>query len=1460
MLMPLYIKKRDGRVDDFNLEKIKKAINNAVSETKLDNQNEIIEKIYSRIKLKIGERFNGNVPHFSEIKQIVIDSLIETGYSEVSSAFKNYTKIENGRLKIEKYFTKDENYIPVQWEKSDIQITDEMGKPLFIQKNVEFPAYFSNLSRKIIASRYFYGDIKKMERENSFKQIVNRVSQTFAKWSLKQRYLDEKEAEIFKDELSYLTLTQRMAFNSPVWFNVGTDIYESTRSFEKKDGFILRNDEPIEIPIGESHLYPQTSACFIQDVQDNMEDIMDLAKREAMLFKHGSGTGTDLSTLRSSREKLSGGGKPSGPLQYLVFYDKVAGIVKSGGKTRRAAKMNSLKMTHPDIKEFIESKVKEQKKIELLMDNGIDGREAIETVSFQNVNISVRANDEFMRAVEKDLEWQTIPVHNKDMINEMPRYKARELFRSIAEGTYNCGDPGIQFDDTMNKWHTCSNSGRINSSNPCSEYNFVDNSSCNLASLNLRAFVNMDGSFNIKDFENAIRFTAIAQDLEIDNSSFPTKKIAENSHKFRPLGMGYANLGSLIMSLGLAYDSDEARAIAEVITALMTAKVYETSTEMAEKLGSFEEFEKNRVPMLRVIKMHIKALENIDKDKIPKEYKEVYDAAKRIWNNVLIRGERYGFRNAQATVLAPTGCLISNSLISTNNGLIRLGNIGNKKGNQWQDVSLKVMTDEGPKDATKFYINGEAETKRIRTSCGYEIQGTEKHKIKILDSETGELKWKKFSELEPEDIIPLAMNTIFGDEKEVLLPPKPELYWNNDFEMKVPEKMNEDLAEIIGYFMGDGSLHSKGLRFCVDNKDDDVIENLKIMMKNLFNLDIFVSQKKGYKEVAVNSVPLVMWWVACGFSKLKPSEEHKGKGYSPYIPDAILHTNNRKIYSKFLKGLYEADGTVNNGVPSISTVNKEFSEEIKTLLLSLGYATITKIDKTGWSNSDLYVLRLKNCSYNKRFLDNIGFIGKRKENAILISQGFQSGKNDHIYLNYETADEIVPVGISYRDIVLMSLRRNKAISREMAMKIYQDTNHPQLLWLMQFFYDKITDISDGGIQSTYDLSVPENVSYVANGFISHNTIGFLMDCDTKGIEPEIGLVQTKLLAEGGVLKIVNGTVKFALKKLGYNEEQIKRILEYIEKNETIEESEIKDEHLAIFDCSNKPAHGKRTINTLGHIKMMAAVQPFLSGAISKTVNMPNEATIEDIENIYIEAWKLGLKAVAIYRDGSKRLQPLSFTKNKEETLRTPIRRKLPITRNSVTHKFNIAGHEGYLTAGLYEDGNLGELFITMSEEGSTVGGLMGSLANMTSMALQYGVPLKTITSKFKNQRFEPLGIVLEGRKDIKTSSSIVDYIGNFLEKQFLIEKENKLINRVNEEIPKEVSIKNKIKEEKLEKKTELENTNSNPESIVEDDSKFKTSFEELGKFCPSCGSRMVRKGHCAEYCKCGYVELAGCGG
>ena len=470
-----------------------------------------------------------------------------------------------------------------------------------------------------------------------------------------------------------------------------------------------------------------------------------------------------------------------------------------------------------------------------------------------------------MKAVENDEEWQTIPVHNKDMINEMPRYKARELFRSIAEGTYNCGDPGIQFDDTMNKWHTCSNSGRINSSNPCSEYNFVDNSSCNLASLNLRAFVNMDGSFNIKDFENAIRFTAIAQDLEIDNSSFPTKKIAENSHKFRPLGMGYANLGSLIMSLGLAYDSDEARAIAEVITALMTAKVYETSTEMAEKLGSFEEFEKNRVPMLRVIKMHIKALENIDKDKIPKEYKEVYDAAKRIWNNVLIRGERYGFRNAQATVLAPTGCLISNSLISTNNGLIRLGNIGNKKGNQWQDVSLKVMTDEGPKDATKFYINGEAETKRIRTSCGYEIQGTEKHKIKILDSETGELKWKKFSELEPEDIIPLAMNTIFGDEKEVLLPPKPELYWNNDFEMKVPEKMNEDLAEIIGYFMGDGSLHSKGLRFCVDNKDDDVIENLKIMMKNLFNLDIFVSQKKGYKEVAVNSVPLVMWWVACGF-------------------------------------------------------------------------------------------------------------------------------------------------------------------------------------------------------------------------------------------------------------------------------------------------------------------------------------------------------------------------------------------------------------------------------------------------------------------------------------------------------------------------------------------------------------------------------------------------------------------
>ncbi|MEK9184939.1 MAG: adenosylcobalamin-dependent ribonucleoside-diphosphate reductase, partial [Patescibacteria group bacterium] len=504
-----------------------------------------------------------------------------------------------------------------------------------------------------------FGDQQKSQRENSIKQLIERVAKTMALWGLKQKYFStEEEANAFREEIAFLSLDQKMAFNSPVWFNVGTHIYENpNRKIEQKEAYVVDDGKIIKIPLGKDREYPQTSACFIQEVQDNMESIMELAKREALLFKYGSGTGTNLSTLRSSREKLSGGGRPSGPMAYWSFYDKVAGIVKSGGKTRRAAKMDILNISHPDILEFINSKMHEEKKLHILIDNGIDWKDAVESCNYQNTNISIRVSDKFMKAVLNDEEWQTVPVLCHDLAKEMPKYRAKELLKKISEGTHFCGDPGMQFDDTINKWHTCSNSARINASNPCSEFVFVDNSSCNLASLNLMKFLNKNGDFNFEDFSNAVKTTAIAQDLEIDNSSYPTKEIAENSHKFRPLGMGYANLGSLLMFLGLPYDSDEARNAAASITALLTGKVYETSTEMAEKIGVFEEFEKNKEPMLNVIRMHKEALKNISREKLPKYFIPVLEEAEKTWNVVLERGEKFGFRNAQATVLAPTGTI-----------------------------------------------------------------------------------------------------------------------------------------------------------------------------------------------------------------------------------------------------------------------------------------------------------------------------------------------------------------------------------------------------------------------------------------------------------------------------------------------------------------------------------------------------------------------------------------------------------------------------------------------------------------------------------------------------------------------------------------------------------------------------------------------------------------------------------
>ena len=827
---------------------------------------------------------------------------------------------------------KESPFNQIEWEKRKASITDDKGNVIFSQDNVEVPKSWSTLATNIVASKYFYGEPNSSEREFSVRQLIHRVTRTIADWGVEDGYFSSsKSAENFYRELSHICLHQYGSFNSPVWFNVGLfQVYG--HKAPSRVAYSWNETEQTIAQIEDTYKSPQASACFIQSVKDTMEDIMDLARSEAMLFKHGSGSGTDLSTLRSSHEKLSGGGKPSGPLSFMRVFDQVAAVIKSGGKTRRAAKMQSLKVHHPDIIDFIECKTKEEKKAWALIEQGYDASlqgEAYESVMFQNSNLSVRVTDEFMHAVEKDLSWQTKAVLSGKPVETM---RARDVLKKIAQGTHLCGDPGVQYDTTINRWHTCLNSGRINASNPCSEFMFIDNSACNLASINLMQFADKKGSFDLARFKHVVQMFIIAQDILVDRGSYPTAEIAQNSHDFRPLGLGYANLGALIMKMGMPYDSDKGRTFASAITSLLSGYAYQMSQELAQIKGSFAGFKKNQNAMLRVISMHQQANDDIQSN----GQDTLLTESKRVWKEIVKTAPNTGFRNSQVTVLAPTG-----------------------------------------------------------------------------------------------------------------------------------------------------------------------------------------------------------------------------------------------------------------------------------------------------------------------------------------------------------------------------------------------------------------------------------------------TIGFIMDCDTTGVEPDIALVKYKQLAGGGMIKIVNRTLYSALIHLGYSPSEIKAIEKFVDEKDTIEGAPfVKEEHLPVFDCAFKPKNGNRFIPYKAHLKMMAAVQPFLSGAISKTVNMPNEATVEEIMQTYIDGWKMGLKAVAIYRDGSKKIQALNVNKSAggPKTSQKPFRKRMPITRQSITHKFEIAGHEGYLTVGTYEDGSPGELFITMAKEGSTVGGTMDAFGTAISLCLQYGVPLKELCTKFSHSRFEPSGFTKN--PDIPIAKSIVDYIFRWLEITF----------------------------------------------------------------------------------------------
>ena len=988
---------------------------------------------------------------------------------------------KGSNVRVERVFSdgKCNPFDEIEWSRRTAEITDEGGNIIFKQENVEVPKGWSQLATKVVVSKYFFGEQGVPERETSVRQLIHRVARTIADWGVQDGYFSKKDGEIFYEELSWLCLNQHGAFNSPVWFNVGlhheygvgNDSAKGNWHYDEALGQAKRATSQYE--------YPQGSACFIQSVDDDLESILQLAQSEGMLFKFGSGTGTDLTPIRSKREAISGGGAPSGPMSFLRVYDQVANVVRSGGKTRRAAKMNTIRDWHGDIEEFIDAKQDEEKKAWALIEQGYDGSyngDAYGSVMYQNENLSVRVSDEFMQSAHGGGDWWTRAVTTG---KKLEKKNASDLLNKISEGTWICGDPGLQYDGPIQKWHTCKGTEPIHSTNPCSEYVFLNNTACNLASLNLMRFKREDGMFDIDRFKAAVSIFITAQEILVDNASYPTQAIAENSHIFRTLGLGFANLGSLVMSYGLPYDSNEGRALAGAITSIMTGHAYEQSAEMADVKGAFPGYHdarcngvakplaKDNIESMRsVMQLHRDAVEDIQPSD---NFGYLKDAARDCWEAALEKGDHNGYRNAQVTVLAPTG-----------------------------------------------------------------------------------------------------------------------------------------------------------------------------------------------------------------------------------------------------------------------------------------------------------------------------------------------------------------------------------------------------------------------------------------------TIAFLMDCDTTGVEPDIALVKYKLLAGGGTLKIVNRTVPEALSRLGYTADEVKKIVAHVEEFDSIEDvkedgetrrSGLKPEHLDVFDCAFKPFRGERSIHYMAHLKMMAAAQPFISGAISKTVNFPRECTVEDITDAYDQAWRLGLKCVAIYRDGSKRSQPLNTAKTGEGTesesatpadqrikeledqlvglqkqIDQPLRRRLPETRSAITHKFDIAGHEGYLTIGLFEDGYPGEMFITMAKEGSTIGGLMDSVAALTSISLQYGVPLEALVRKFTHQRFEPSGFTKNPQ--IRRASSIIDYVFRWTGIQFIpgyLEKTTGNTSQQELNIPGlqqaearhvnkpvvELPVAGGGDGESVERAAA--HSHSHDASAI---SHSVAHFMEDAPTCPTCGNVTVRNGACFKCLNCG--ESLGC--
>ncbi|MCP3685448.1 MAG: hypothetical protein GY861_22580 [bacterium] len=1264
----------------------------------------------------------------------------------------------------------------------------------------------------------------------------------------------------------------------------------------------------------------------------------------------------------------------SGPIPFLKLLDANASTIKSGGKTRRAAKMVILDVDHPDVVDFIKCKSIEEKKAQILIQNGYNPLEATNSVYFQNSNHSVRVTDQFMHEVEDNGDWHTIARTTGDTVSI---HKARDILREIAKETHKCGDPAIQFHDTFNKWHTCPNSGVQVATNPCvtgdtlittynsriaikklyeegiknvkiksidgrcyspsrvvcngkkpvyklttikgyslkltadhriytanngdvpasdltvadkiivtinnstrtntdtiasleyigvqdvyditepntshfiangiavhncSEFSFINNTSCNLASINLIKFIRKEQTedgvksvFDVESFLHVVRTIYIAQDIVIDPASYPTEKITEATKKYRALGLGYSNLGALLMTQGLPYDSDLGRELASAITALMTASAYLTSAELAEHMGTFSEYEKNKDPMFGVLYKHKQETDKLEAS----IHENILSKAKEVWDIVLKRGKLHGFRNAQATLLAPTGCLDASTLILSSEGIVPLYELGDTNGEQWQDINIDVATDTSLQKSTKFYNNGRQPAIQVTSEHGHTITGTCNHKIRIIDT-NGNYVWRRLDEVKENDSLALKLGgheELLEDKEHVRLDGV-KLHDKCTYSSP-PEYLNEHLSEILGYYQGNGYLKDGyGLVLPVCNTDTDLLDYLDDSLKTMFPKDITkIEQRLGCKSLSTVSKIMLKWFKVNDFDK--PKGNCDGGSVGAFIPVAILRSKT-SVLCAFLRGLFEANGTVYSDTSTVSllTTSKLLADQVLVALWLLGIKSKLRIvnydNDYKHSGRPLWKISTYGGKYIKLFQEKIGFISKRKQNILRKVTDEEQELNPIKHAGMVTDMYRVSKDLNSKVRKDIRMHMNQGcFELEWAMKLCQE--YPQLResYLYKVFNNKsihvasVIDVYRVGAVETFDITVPETNTYIANSFVSHNTISFLMDCDTTGVEPEISLIKYKNLSEGGQIKMTNRSVTATLENLGYRNGLVRAIKEKVEEDGTFPSTLLKKKHLPIFDCSYETPGHTGVIDYKAHVKMLAAVQPFVSGSISKTINVPEKITVEEIENLYIDSWKMGLKCVAIYRENSKSWQPLVTKKgddNNTSGKKTVIARKrLPDERKAITHKFTIAGHEGYLTVGIYENGSPGELFIVMSKEGSTISGLMDGFATSISIALQYGVPIDQLCKKFIHTRFEPSGFT--SNKDIRIAKSILDYIFRWLEQKFV--KSEKTVDN------------NSVESEQLDFPTK----NIKAENIG-------------GPLCPNCGTTMVLRGTCHHCDECG--TTSGC--